>query len=93
MLHKNLHYWEYENGRHLPYTDAVQITFTDSKATEFFLFLQHKLDFVNGVDGTFKDLILSPVKGMLKEEYTKKFRLTKNTYLNTEYIGFLIDTD
>jgi len=92
VLHKNPHYWEKENGRQLPYADAVQITFTDSKATEFFLFLQGKLDFVNGIDGTFKDLVLSR-SGTLKKEYASKFHLDKGVYFDTEYIGFLVDSN
>ena len=91
-LVKNPHYWEHDNkGMQLPYLDAVQISFVDSKATEFLLFLQHKLDFVNGIDGSFKDLILSK-NGTVKPEFRKKFRLEKDTYLNTEYMGFLTDS-
>lgn len=92
ILHKNEHYWEKDDqGKQLPYIDAVKISFVDSKGTEFFLFLQGKLDFVYGVDASFKDLILTK-KGDLKEEFHDKFNLTKRTYLNTEYIGFLTDT-
>jgi len=92
VLHKNANYWEYDDaGRRLPYLDAVQVSFIDSKATEFLLFLQGKLDFVNSLDGSFKDLVL--VKdGTLKKEYQHKFQLQKAPYLNTEYIGFLLDT-
>jgi len=92
VLHRNPHYWEQDaTGRQLPYLDAVQISFVDSKATEYFLFLQGKLDFVNGVDGSFKDLVLTK-RGTLKKEYEGKIRLEKSRYLNTEYIGFLTDT-
>ncbi len=91
-LIKNPHYWQLdESGIRLPYTEAVEISFVDSKATEFLLFMQQKLDFVNGIDGSFKDLILSK-SGAVKPEFEKKFRLRKGTYLNTEYIGFLTDT-
>lgn len=92
ILHKNEHYWEQdEHGNKLPYVDGVKISFIDSKATQFFLFLQGKLDFVNEVDGSFKDLVLTK-KGTLKEDFVGKFNMTKRTYLNTEYIGFLTDT-
>jgi oligopeptide transport system substrate-binding protein len=91
-LVKNPRYWEHDStGTTLPYVDAVQVSFIDSKATEFLLFQQHKLDFVNGIDGSFKDLILSKT-GTLKKEYQSKFHLSKDLYLNTEYIGFLTDT-
>ena len=91
-LLKNTHYWEQDStGNKLPYLNAVQITFVDSKATEFLLFRQGKIDFVNGVDGSFKDLLLSK-DGTLKKEFQNKFRFEKSTYLNTEYLGFLTDT-
>lgn len=92
ILKKNPHYWQADNtGNKLPYLDAVQVTFVDSKATEFLLFLQGKLDFVNGIDGSFKDLLLLK-NGELKPEFTKRFKLDKQLYLNTEYLGFLTDT-
>lgn len=93
VLYKNEHYWEHDsNGVSLPYLDAVQISFVDSKATEFLLFLQGKLDFVNGLDGSFKDLILTK-EGKLKKEFEKKFNLQQDTYLDTEYLGFLTDSN
>lgn len=92
ILHKNPAYWEQDDiGEPLPYVDAVTIGFANSKATEFFQFLQGKLDFVNELDGSFKDLVLTK-KGELKPEYHSKLNLTKRTYLNTEYLGFLTDT-
>jgi peptide/nickel transport system substrate-binding protein len=92
VLHKNPHYWEHDsNGVQLPYLDAVQIFFYETKAVEFLLFMQGKLDFVNGIDGSFKDLVLNK-DGTLKSEYRNKFKLSKSPYLNTEYIGFLTDT-
>ncbi len=92
VLHKNENYWQKdEQGIQLPYVDAVKVSFANSKATEFFLFLQGKLDFVNELDGSFKDLVLTK-KGALKKEFTDKINLNKKTYLNTEYLGFLTDT-
>jgi peptide/nickel transport system substrate-binding protein len=92
VFHKNPHYWQKDStGKTLPYLDAVQFSFYDNKATEFLLFLQGKLDFVNGVDGSFKDLILTR-KATLKPEYQNQIVLQKNVYLNTEYLGFNVDT-
>src|SRR5690606_32484789 len=89
---KNEHYWQKDSaGKPLPYLDAVQFSFFDNKATEFLLFLQGKLDFVNGVDGSFKDLVLTR-KATLKAEYEKTITLQKNVYLNTEYLGFNVDS-
>lgn len=93
IMHKNLAYWEDDSlGKQLPYVDGVTIGFATSKATEFFMFLQGELDFVNELDGSFKDLVLTK-KGELKEEYKDKLNLSKRTYLNTEYLGFLNDSN
>lgn len=85
-------YWEKDaDMQPLPYLDAIKLSFYDSKATEFLLFLQGKLHFNHSLDGSFKDLILRK-DGTLKPEYAGKFRLKKSAYLNTEYLGFLTDT-
>lgn len=92
ILHRNPRYWEQDSaGKKLPYLDAVQLSFNDNKATEFLLFLQGKLHFINGLDGSFKDLVLYK-NGTLKPDFAKRYNLTKSTYLNTEYIGFLTDS-
>lgn len=93
VLHKHPKYWEQDSsGQRLPYLDAVQVSFNDTKATEFLLFLQKKLDFVNGLDGSFKDLVLTK-KGTLKPDFQDKIQLKKLVYLNTEYLGILVDKD
>lgn len=92
VLHKNPTYWERDAaGERLPYLDAVQVSFNDTKATEFLLFMQGQLHFINGLDGSFKDLVLTK-KAQLKPEFENKVRLQKLVYLNTEYIGILMDT-
>lgn len=91
VLHKNKHYWEKDQyGNSLPYLDAVQISFNETRLMEFLLFKQGKLDFINGIDGSVKDLILSK-NGSLKPQYQNQFNATKHPYLNTEYIGILLD--
>lgn len=92
ILHRNPRYWERDDqGQALPYLEAVQVHFVNSKATEFFLFLQGELDFVNNIDPSFKDLILSR-DGQLKPAYRDRIHLRRRTYLNTEYLGFLLDS-
>lgn len=92
ILHRNPHYWERDaSGKSLPYLDAIQYSFFDSKATEFLLFLQGKLHFVNNIDGSFKDLVLLK-NGVVKPEFRNRFQLQHGSYLNTEYLGILVDT-
>lgn len=92
ILHRHPRYWERDGqGNRLPYLDAVQVHFVTSKATEFFQFLQGKLDFVNNLDPSFKDLILRR-DGTLKPGLESKMQWSVRTYLNTEYLGFLMDS-
>jgi peptide/nickel transport system substrate-binding protein len=86
---KNPNYWERDaDGKQLPYLDGIKATFIDSKATEFLMFMQGDLDFMNGIDASFKDQVLSK-KGELKEEFSDKIELQKHAYLNVEYLGIL----
>ena len=92
ILLKNEHYFEKDStGRPLPYLDAVKITLFDEKATEFLLFRQAQLDFLNEIDPSFKDEVLSK-KGVLKEEWKDKIVFAASPQLNTEYLGILVDT-
>ncbi|MBP6455928.1 MAG: ABC transporter substrate-binding protein [Chitinophagaceae bacterium] len=86
---KNKNYWEKDSlGKRLPYLDGIKISFIDSKASEFLMFMQGNIDFMNGIDVSFKDQVLDK-KGNLKNEYKDKITLQKNPYLNVEYLGIL----
>lgn len=92
VLEKNKHYWEKDSiGKSLPYLDAVKISFFDNKATEFLEFRQGRLSFINDIDPSFKDEVLTK-KGELKIAWKDKIILQKHPYLNTEYLGMLMDT-
>lgn len=93
ILHKNEHYWEKDSaGNRLPYLDAVKVSFFDNKATEFLQFRQGGLSFVNDIDPSFKDEILTRT-GELRKQWERKLVLKKHAYLNTEYFGILVDRD
>lgn len=91
ILHKNERYWEKDSaGNRLPYLNAVKISFFDNKATEFLQFRQGGLSFVNDIDPSFKDELLTK-KGELRQQWAGKLQLKKHAYLNTEYFGILVD--
>lgn len=91
ILKKNPHYFEKdEKGNRLPYLDAIKVSFFDSKATEFLMFRQKQLDFINDIDVSFRDEVLTK-RGELRTEWKNKIRLIKHPYLNTEYLGILVD--
>jgi len=92
IFKKNENYFERDSaGNPLPYLDGIKITFNESKATEFLLFRQKQLDFLNDIDASFKDEILT-LKGELRNNWKDKVVLQIHPYLNTEYFGFLVDT-
>jgi oligopeptide transport system substrate-binding protein len=92
IFKKNPKYFEKDSaGTRLPYLDAIKITFYDNKATEFLLFRQGDLDFINDIDASFKDEVLTK-KGVLRKDWEGKVILQKHSYLNTEYLGILTDS-
>lgn len=92
ILWKNPHYFQRDSsGTRLPYLDAVSIRFIDSKATEFLMFMQHQLDFMKDLDESYKDEILTR-SGKLRLEFRGSVVLTKKPFLNTQYVGLLVDT-
>jgi len=90
---KNENYFEKDStGNRLPYLDAIKISFFDNRATEFLLLQQGRLDFMNDIDPSFKDEVLNK-KGELKKEWEGKILLSKSPYLNTEYLGIVVDSN
>lgn len=91
ILHRNPNYFERDtSGQRLPYMEAVKVSFLDNKATEFMEFRQGRLDFVNDIEASFKDEVLTKL-GELKPEWKDRISMNKHPYLNTEYLGILFD--
>jgi peptide/nickel transport system substrate-binding protein len=84
VMRKNPHY--FQPG--LPKLEAVSIRFVPEKQAAFLDLLTGHLDFVSGLDGSFKDEVFAP-NGTLKPEYARQLRLQTGMYLNTEYLGIL----
>lgn len=91
VLVKNPDYFEFEHGNRLPYLDAVAVTFLSDKQSAFLEFLKGKLDFMSGIDPGYKDALLTH-DGKLRPGFDRKFKLLAHPYLNTEYLGFLVDS-
>ncbi|MGB3590751.1 MAG: ABC transporter substrate-binding protein [Nonlabens sp.] len=87
VMRKNPFYHEHDkDGARLPYLEAVAITFKNDKQSEFLEFTQGNLDFINGLDPSYKDELLT-TNGKLKERYRSSINLVKAPFLNTEYLG------
>ncbi|WP_136482024.1 ABC transporter substrate-binding protein [Cognatitamlana onchidii] len=92
VLRKNHIYFEKDkNGYPLPYLEAVAITFLPDKQSEFLQFAQGNIDFLNSLDASYKDELLT-ADGRLREKYKKSINLIRGPFLNTEYLGFYLDS-
>jgi ABC-type transport system substrate-binding protein len=92
LLHKNPTYWRRDaKGQPLPYLDAVQISFIADRKTEFLTFLQGKLDFLSGIREGSRDLVMN-TDGTVRADFQGRFTVQKTPYLNTEYLGFQLDS-
>ncbi len=93
VMIKNKHFYQVdETGLRLPYLDAVAISFLKDKQSAFLEFIKGNLDFMSGIDPNYKDELLSP-DGNLNPKYNDRIYLKREPYLNTEYLGFLVDTN
>lgn len=91
VLHKNENYFETDNGNKLPYLDAVSITFINYLQSSFLEFVKGNTDMLSGLDdGSYKDAIITP-SGELKPEFKDKVNLISQPFLNTEYLGFVVN--
>ena len=92
LLLRNDRYFETDaKGNRLPYLRGVKVSFIDNKATEFLEFQQGRLHFINDIDASFKDEVLSK-QGMLRAAWKDRVVLNKHAYLNIEYLGILLDS-
>ena len=93
VFRRNPHYFEADElGNKLPYLEAVAITFLPDKQSEFLQFAQGNIDFVSGLDASYKDELLTAT-GKLRTLYENKVNMIRGPYLNTEYLGFYMDSE
>ena len=93
VFRKNNHYFEQdEYGNSLPYLEAVSITFLPDKQSEFLQFSQGNIDFVSGLDASYKDEILT-ADGSLRDIYKDDVNMIRGPYLNTEYLAFFMGSE
>ncbi|WP_178988934.1 ABC transporter substrate-binding protein [Winogradskyella schleiferi] len=93
VFRRNNHYFETDSiGQPLPYLEAISITFLPDKQSEFLQFAQGNIDFVSGLDGSYKDEILT-AEGELRASYAHDVKMIRGPYLNTEYLAFFMETE
>jgi peptide/nickel transport system substrate-binding protein len=93
VFRKNELYFETDiNNQHLPYLEAVAITFLPDKQSEFLQFTQGNLDFLNALDTSYKDDILN-ADGSLNSRYQSTTNMLRGPYLNTEYLAYFLKAE
>lgn len=90
ILVRNAHYFEFDGSNRLPHLDAIAISFIKDRQVAFMEFMSGNFDFLSGLDAKFKEQMLDG-EGNLKAEYQGKYRISKQPFLKTDYLGILID--
>ena len=92
VLVRNPNYFEKDSsGSNIPYLDAISIRFINDKQSEFLEFLKGNIDFISGLSPANKDELITR-SGKLNSKYANRFSMIHQPYLNTEYLGFMIDS-
>ena len=90
VFRRNQNYFEKdETGKPLPYLEAVAVTFLPDKQSEFLQFAQGNIDYISGLDASYKDELLT-ADGRLRDSYANSVNMIRGPYLNTEYLGFYL---
>ncbi|GLB52301.1 peptide ABC transporter substrate-binding protein [Neptunitalea chrysea] len=93
VLRRNPLYFEKDTqGNQLPYLEAIAVTFLPDKQSEFLQFTQGNIDFLNALDASYKDELLT-TSGKLQSKYQDAIQMISAPYLNTEYLGIYLDND
>jgi len=91
ILIKNPSYFERDTKNvRLPYLDAVTVSFIKDRETAFMELLNGKFDMLSGANAFNTNEVLDK-DANLRDFYSKKFYLQKETFLKTDYIGILVD--
>lgn len=93
IFRRNTNYFEKdERGNGLPYLESISITFIADKQSEFLEFIKRNIDFISGVNPASKDELLTRT-GNLNPKYIGRVKMITGPYLNSEYLGILVDSN
>jgi len=93
VLRRNENYFEKDKrGEQLPYLESIALTFLPDKQSEFLQFAQGNIDYLSGLDASYKDELLT-ANGRLRLSYSEVINMTKGPFLNSEYLGFYLDSE
>ena len=88
---KNDSYFEIDKeGESLPYLDGVEVTFIKDPYSEYMNFKKGSYDMISGIEGAVRDQLIDE-NGKVKEKFGDQFVMDSRPFLNTEYLGFIVD--
>jgi len=93
ILIQNPNYWKRDsNGNPLPYIDGVMFSFITDPQVELHMFLQNNLDFITAGSPSVLNKIMDK-NGRIYKDILAIANPIKHNFLNTEYLGFLLDSN
>ena len=93
VMHKNEEYWEVdEEGKSLPYLEAVHIDFVPDMGSEYLGLIQGRYDFISGLHPSYMEDLMDK-EGGLAEKHKGSLELVRTPFLKTDYIGVLVDDE
>ena len=87
VLRKNLDYFEKDSiGNKLPYFESVSVTFLPEKQSEFLQLVKGNIDFISGLDNSYKDNILNN-NGGLNKSYQDRINMLRGPQIQVPFFS------
>jgi ABC-type transport system substrate-binding protein len=91
-LKKNTRYFKRDStNNQLPYLDKIEVSFMTDEDNAFKAFTNKKIDFITGLSSDYINKIINK-DGSIGAEYAQGYQVEKTPIINTEYIGFQLDS-
>ena len=93
VMHKSPEYWERdEEGKSLPYLEAVHVEFVPDMGSEYLGLVQGRYDFISGLHPAYMEDLMND-EGGLADKHIESLDLYRVPYVKTDYVGVVVDMD
>lgn len=90
-MHRNELYWERdEEGKRLPYLEAIHVDVVQDMGAEFLGLTQGRYDFISGLHPAYMETLLDE-EGELRARFEATLRHEHRPFLKTDYLGIGLD--
>lgn len=91
-MNRNPYYFKKDSlGRQLPLLDRIEVSFLTDEKDAFHALETNKLDFLTSLSSNYINKIINK-DGTISTDFSNNYNVIKNPILNTEYVGFQLDT-